>query len=504
MKLTADLIEGFVGSVLSKNFAERVPSPECHKEWWELCCSDNKFVAIAAPRGHAKSTAITLAYVLASVLFRDREFVIIVSDTEAQSILFLNDIKKELTENEDIINLFGVRKIEKDAETDIIVRMDDGHRLRIMAKGSEQKLRGMKWRNRRPDLIVGDDLENDEIVMNPERRYKFRRWMRGALMPCLSRRGVMRIVGTILHIDSFLENLMPRMKARTTVLEELKMYSKNDNAFWKSIKYKAHNPDFSCILWPERFSEYEFRRLRQEAVDAGDSDIYNQEYLNYPIDDTRALFRRDDLIPIPDGEMEDIIRETKPLHYFVGTDLAVSTKTRADYSAFVVAGIDAVGKMYIVEIVRDRMESLEIVDTFFMLQEKYNPEWFAIEKGALEKAIGPFLREQMFERQLFPMMVPITASVDKEERSKSIQARVRVRGVKFFKEGEWYPTFEEELVVFPRGKYDDQVDAFAMIGLALEKITLAPTAKELEEEAYEEELKQSEFYQQGRSKHTGY
>jgi hypothetical protein len=59
--------------------------------------------------------------------------------------------------------------------------MDDGHQFRIMALGSEQKVRGLLWNGRRPNLIVGDDLENDEIVMNSERRQKFANWVDNAL-----------------------------------------------------------------------------------------------------------------------------------------------------------------------------------------------------------------------------------------------------------------------------------------------------------------------------------
>src|SRR5512143_1150302 len=129
---------------------------------------------------HAKSTAITHAYTLASVLFRERSFVVIVSGTEAQSVLFLSDIKRELLENEDVRELFGVERIIKDSETDIIVQFEDKQQFRILAKGSEQKLRGLKWRNKRPDLIIGDDLEDDEQVLNKERREKFRNWFFGA------------------------------------------------------------------------------------------------------------------------------------------------------------------------------------------------------------------------------------------------------------------------------------------------------------------------------------
>src|SRR3990167_3704918 len=127
--LTADIIEGFVATCLLKRFDAPAPIPTCHREWWEMCCSPSKYVALAAPRGFAKSTAITHSYTLANVLFRERDFVIIVSGTEAQSILFLNDIKHELIENDDLRRLFGIKPPKqwpKDAESDIIVELEDG------------------------------------------------------------------------------------------------------------------------------------------------------------------------------------------------------------------------------------------------------------------------------------------------------------------------------------------------------------------------------------------
>ena len=195
MKLNAQIIEGFVGSILAKRFDQPAPIPQVHREWWELCTSNERFVAIAAPRDHAKSTAITFSYLLACLLFRQRIFALIVSDTETQAILFLQGIKRELQDNDDLISLFGLKldysgkvKFSKETESDVIVEFDDGQQFRIMAKGSEQKVRGLKWGSKRPDLIICDDLENDEIVMNRERREKFRKWFFGALVPCRSQR----------------------------------------------------------------------------------------------------------------------------------------------------------------------------------------------------------------------------------------------------------------------------------------------------------------------------
>ena len=51
VKLTAQVIEGFVSSCLVRGFDGASKIPQFHKEMWEMCCSDSKFVAIAAPRG---------------------------------------------------------------------------------------------------------------------------------------------------------------------------------------------------------------------------------------------------------------------------------------------------------------------------------------------------------------------------------------------------------------------------------------------------------------------
>ena len=115
---------------------------------------------------HAKSTALTYSYTLACVLFRERSYVLIVSDTVSQASQFLSDIKTTLAENEQIRSLFKIKEFIKDTEDNIICTTEDGHMFRIQAKGAEQNLRGLKWNNKRPDLIVCDDLENDEIVMN--------------------------------------------------------------------------------------------------------------------------------------------------------------------------------------------------------------------------------------------------------------------------------------------------------------------------------------------------
>ena len=464
-----------------------------------MCTSDQTFVAIAAPRGHAKSTAITHCYTLASVLFKDRRFVLIVSDTYEQAVLFLKDIATELDDNEDLQALFGKMTFEKAAENDIIVKMEDGHTFRIMAKGSEQKVRGLKWNAIRPDLIIGDDLENDEIVLNKERREKFKKWFTGALLPCRSDRGVVRIVGTILHMDSLLENLMPKRQNRRYVTETgLKVYYSRGHHAWHAVKYRAHNSDFSEILWPEKWPRQRLEAERERYRAVGNPEGYSQEYLNEPIDDANAYFRKQDFLPMTE---EDFKKNKK---IYMAVDFAISTKEKSDFTVMVVGGLDDNNVLHILDVLRERLDGEEIVRALFLLCDRYKPEMITLEAGAIEKALGPFIFSHMYSSGKFLNLNPKQPSQDKRTRARSIQARLRARGVRFDMDASWYPELEAEMLTFDRGVHDDQVDAMAWLGLTLDQMAPAETPEELEEMDYDELWQSSGQLDLGRNLVTGY
>lgn len=506
--LTAQVIKGFASSLLQKNFDGAVESPACHMEWWELFCNPHPQVAIAAPRRHAKTTAVTQTCTLASVCFREREYVLIVSDTITQAIQFLSDIKRELTDNDALRSLFKIKDLIKDSEDDLICMCTDGHQFRITAKGAEQKIRGLKWNNKRPDLIICDDLENDEIVLNKERRAKFKRWFYASLMPCRSYRGIVRYVGTILHNDSLLESVMPRKGDKYTVETPLKSYSSKDSKklAWLSVKYRAHNTDFTQILWKELYTAQHFRTLRQQHIDDGMADVYSQEYLNYPLDESLSYFRRTDFTDYSDADRVKFDGKDwlKYHSIYIGSDLAVTTNEYSDYSVFVVGAVAEDGMLYVHNVIREKMDSQEIVETMLSLQRQYNPMCVSMERGQIEKSIGPFLRERMLQENTFINILPLTPSSDKKSRARSIQARMRMGGVKFDKQAEWFHTLEEEAVMFGRGKHDDQVDALSYLGLILDKMVEGPTVKEVQEEEYEHDVRESESNDAGQSSWTGY
>ena len=469
-KITADIIEAFTGSVLAANFDNPKPIPAFHRELWEKATSDDRLVALAAPRGHAKSTSITLCYLLAAILFREKKFAIIISDTEAQAIRFLGDIKMELADNEDLRALFEIKegKFIKDNEKDIIVSFKDGSKFRIMAFGSGGQIRGTKWHHLRPDLIIGDDLENDEIVMNQDRREKFREWFFASVVPTLSDHGQIRIVGTILHMDSLLMRLMT-------------------DESWNTALYEAHNADFTEILWPEQFSEEKLKLIRQSYISQGMPEKYSQEYLNNPIDGENAYFRIDDFRYYTKDDIAN-----KHLSYYTAVDFAISKRERADFTVILTVGIDSENKIYVVDVRKGRWDGKEIIDEMFSVQKRYEPDVFTAEQGMIERTLGAFLRDEMFRRNTFMNLNPMAPIADKQQRARAIQARIKAGGVFFDKDASWFASIQQEMLRFPRDVHDDQVDALAWIGLTVDKIVPGLSVKEQSEELWHQEFDDTE------------
>ena len=484
MELSSKAIEGLTVGLLAAKYDNPKPIPDLHREMWTEFCSDHPKVADAAPRGHAKSTAITHAAILAAMLFREKSFCLLVSDTEAQAVEFLGDIKSELTGNTALRQTFGIKKVIKDTETNVICQFKDGEMFRIVAKGSMQKVRGLKWRGKRPDLIVGDDLENDEIVMNPERREKFRRWFMNALIPCGSDTCSIRIVGTILHMDSMLQRLL-------------------EDETWRTKVYEAHNPDFSEILWPEQYPRERLEAIRAGYIAQSNPEGYAQEYLNKPIAIENAFFNPDYFL---DFEREDGKWLKPNLEYFAAADFAISEKERADYTAIVVCGVDPEGKVYVVDARRGKWDADAIISELIAVQKMWKPNIFTFETAKIDKAIGPFLDREMMRQKVYLNIVKMTPTQSKTMRARSIQAMHKSGSIRYDKDAYWYPDFEGELLTVadsgPRGKHDDYLDAFAYVGLTIDQYFEAQSNEEIEEEEWEQEY--DDYYHQGRCHATGY
>ena len=404
------------------------------------------------------------------------------------------EAERELRENEDLIRDFQIDKLVTDAKTDIVVRFKDGHECRFIAKGSGQKMRGIKWRGKRPGLIVCDDLEEDEQVESRDRRLKFGRWFRRALLPCLRKGGKVRMHGTILHEEALLARVI-----RGRVDESGATLGKRS---WKTLLFKAHRSfdDFTDILWPEQFSEARLREIQDEFVSDGDAAGYSQEYLNDPRDNSEAYLRREDFLPMRDDDRHAEKR------FNVGCDFAVSKADTANRTSFTVGGSTASNLTCIVDQRVGRWGTDEWIDVLFEIEARWHPELFFVEDGVIWKAIAPTLYREMRLRGKWLNCLPLLPVKDKATRGRSYQKRMRSGSVRFDKDTSWYPGYEAENLAFTgqsEAKLDDQFDSTATLFLGLDR------QPDLDEDDFadEDELemaRQDPRNSSGRSAVTGY
>lgn len=496
MKLTAEMIEAFAGVYLSPRYDSPQPTPDFHRECWSRYCSDHPAAATAAPRNHAKSTGLTHDYILANVCFRVEDYVILVGASEEMAIEHLGDIANELRENEDLRRDFHIADFEVEQKTDIIVSCTDGHQFRIIARGAEQKIRGRKWRGKRPGLIVADDLEDDEQVENKDRRRKFRRWFFRACKQALRDGGRIRVHGTILHEDSLLNHLIK-------------------NKAWNSKLYKAHKAfhDFREILWEEKFPEARLKAIRQEFISEGDAAGYSQEYLNDPKDNDEQYIRREDMLPMLFSTHD---REVSYYEMFkkrgCGVDFAISKKTTADRSSFTVGGKCLDGTICVEDQHVDRLGTSEIIDKFFEIQERWgtlqNDFTFYVEDGVIWRTIEPVLIEEMKERDIYLNIEPKLPVVDKAIRGRPYQKRSKRGKMRYDKEASWYPEYEAEILLFrpdAEALADDQFDSTSWLVIGLQDKVVEEEDQLTEEEVeFAMNSRRLKAGGDGRSQVTGY
>lgn len=467
--LDADVLEGFMQGFLVPRLDNSAPIAPFHRICWQRVTSKHPKVAIAAPRGHAKSTAITFAYALAGCLFGEFSFPVIFSKTYTIAVEFLRTITMELQDNDLLSSTFGFSKLIKDSENDKIFEFENGYQFRVMAMGMDQPVRGLKWGSRRPDVMLLDDIEDDEEVLNDERREKLLNKLLQAIIPAGSPKTKYRMVGTVLHRSSALETLLK-------------------SKVWDTLRFEACDEDCSpeSILWPEMYDQTMLLSIKQGYAEQGKLDKFNMEYRNSPTDRTAALFKEADLLPITPADREHLA--DNPYPRLVGGDFAISVKTRRDYTVFMVAVSGPQNWTYIVDVMRARLDSEGIVTTMFEMEEKHrlltgnNPlQWF-VEDGAIFKALRFSLDSEMMQRNVFLNLTPMNpGTTDKRTRSMPFRARVAARKVKFDHEAPWWPALREELLDFDRGVNDDQVDAGAWLGIGLSQLASAPSENEEDE-----------------------
>ncbi|HCO7983963.1 TPA: hypothetical protein OB722_005207, partial [Escherichia coli] len=204
--------------------------------------------AIAAPRGEAKSTLVTQLFTLWNIIRAIKHYPVIIMDSIDQAYPMLEAIKAELEFNPRLKNDFpevcGQGRVWR------MGTIVTANNIKVTVAGSGKKLRGLRHGPYRPDLVILDDIENDEMVRNPEQRDKLHDWLTRTVMPLGEAGGKTDIIyiGTILHYDSVLSRTL-------------------NNPMWKTARFKA------VIQWPANMKLWDdweelIRNKQPEAAEA--------------------------------------------------------------------------------------------------------------------------------------------------------------------------------------------------------------------------------------------
>ncbi|AFL76222.1 phage terminase large subunit [Thiocystis violascens] len=420
--------------------------------------------AIAAPRGEAKSTLVSLLFVLWCDLTARKHYIVLVMDAFEQAAVQLESVKAEYEYNPRLSADFPAGVGRGRVWQNGVIVTPRGCKIEVF--GSGKRIRGRRHGPHRPDLVIGDDLENDENVRSPEQRDKLQSWLTKSVMK-LGGAGVkldVLIVGTILHYDSVLARLL-------------------ENPLWRGRRFKA------LLRWPDRMDLWDRWEIvyRQEG-DAAAQRFYDQNATamqtgaevswpaGRPLYDLMILRARDGHASF-DSELQNdpinaesalfgtvtfwVDRRDDWLFYGACDPSLGKTGASRDPSAILIGGYcRATGILDVVEAsIRKRLPD-RIIEDIIALHREYRCLVWGIESVQFQE----FLRTELIKRSAQAgCPVPARAILphaDKLLRIESLQPHV-VNGLIRFHPSQ--TTLLEQLRHFPAADHDDGPDALHML-----------------------------------------
>ena len=366
------------------------PSADFHKEVYEWLFNPEDG-ALGAPRGHAKSTIVGLFFIVFCIVNRLEQYIVYVSSNYTKTVQFLDPIRTELKYNKRLRWVYGdlaYGKVKDESGRD---REDcfDVSGGRVEAVSFDQNLRGFKYLNKRPTLIVLDDIEDDERVLNPVLRVKDANKLNKIIIPSLDpETGKIKFIGTILHWDSLL-------------VKKIRLYN--------GKIYKACDEDLNNILWPEYWTkELLFKKRRSMGRVS-----FACEFLHDPIESESSLIKREWMIKCCDEKLSYEEACVNKYDFKVqGVDFAFSDRVVADKSAFVGVGKDADRYTIISCVTKKGMSITEQFDYIEYLTGIYGFEDNALEENSI-RSMSKELKNYSFPFTLF-----WTAASDVAHRNK--------------------------------------------------------------------------------------
>ena len=481
----------FFGRAYFPHYFSR-PSPEFHREldaiWqqgvlkgrYPLTAADTKTIsrlpgvrrAVAAPRGHAKSTNLTFKGTMHSTLYGYKHYPIIISDSSEQAEGFLDNIRVEFEENTAILEDFGPLAGSVWRSNVLVTKTN----IKIEAIGSGKKIRGRKHRNWRPDLIILDHVENDENVRPPEQRKKLKDWFDKAVSKCGDDYTDIVYIGTLLHYDSLLAKTLANPAYRSIKYKAVIRFSQADDLWqqWETIFTDLSNDDREAdalaffqahktamlegtqVLWEEKLSYYDLMVMRVSEGEAS----FNSEEQNEPINPDDCLFMEEWF----DYYNEAEVNFGDPAFDFFGfIDPSLGKTKRSDFSAIVtLAKHKGSGYMYVVDADIERRHPDRIIADVLAKER-----WLRASFGHGYRKLGAetnqfqwFLKEERAKASakagLYLPIEEVQQTSDKVMRVQTLQPDVKNKYIKFNRH---HKRLLEQLTQFPMGAHDDGPDA---------------------------------------------
>lgn len=403
-------------------------------------------------RGSGKSTIITTSYPLWAILGeQQKKFVLILGQTQAQAKQHMMNIRRELENNALLKADLGPFREESDewgSSSIVFSRLN----ARITTASAEQSIRGIRHNQHRPDLIIGDDVEDLASTKTREGRNKTFQWLTGEVIPTGDRNTRLVIVGNLLHEDS----LLMRIKER---IGQQKL---------KGIFREYPLVQDEKILWPGKYPTME--DIAEEQSRTGNDNAWQREYLLQIVPDEEQVIHREWI------QYYDAIPEKEPVYqgYLthmevrIGVDLAISQRESADYTAMVPVILRELWSGYAIYvlpgIINRRMTFPETVDMCKVLDGKYKDEasgnpMFVIEDVAYQKA----LPQQLIDEKLYNVRTTRPGNQDKRTRLALTAHMIKTGKILFPREGA--EALIQQIVHFGVEKHDDLADAFSTVVL---------------------------------------
>ena len=453
MDLEHDMLK--FGSVVLPNMFT-LPSPPFHQELCNIF-QEKKFrkMNIVAPRNHAKSSIGACVFPLHHLFFdKGKKVIVLTSKTQSHAINLLQTIKDALDFSMPLRTLFGYwgRHSARQWSKDVVILKDGSV---IVCKGTGQQIRGLKFGDQRPTLIVLDDPEDENNTKTHTSMEWNLKWMLQTVEPALdAKTGRILIIGTPQHERCMVETIF-------------------DMHDWYSLRYKAIiNDSKKLVLWKEQFDYDELLAKKKALESINRISVFYREYQCEVIGDEDQLFKEEYLqyydghIEVKDDEKFLITDELRiPVNIFTGIDPASSTKQTADYSTIVSVAIDADNNRYVLPYYRKHAKPLDLAESIISNYKKYRADKTRIESVGYQDMLRDYVRSQCDKKNMYIPGLEIKENprTSKSSRLESMEPYFYQKKMFIMKNMD---DLIGELLTYPRGKNDDLLDGlfYAMKG----------------------------------------